>query len=94
MRRHPRLRRCARNLRQLLNFLIDLAEYALRPNTNLLEHRRHDAFFVLDQRSQQMHRQQLRIAVLGREFVRALDGLLRFYGEFVPTDYHNFNPAF
>jgi hypothetical protein len=29
--------------------------------------------------------------VLGGELVRALDGLLRFYGEFVPTDCHGLN---
>ena len=35
-----------------------------------------------------MDRQQLGIAVLGGEFVRALDGFLGFDGEFIPTDGH------
>src|SRR5208337_342755 len=36
-----------------------------------------------------MERGEFRIAVLGGEFVRALDSLLRFYREFVPTDGHD-----
>jgi hypothetical protein len=32
---------------------------------------------------------QLGIAVLGGELIRALDGLLRFHSEFVPTDGHD-----
>ena len=47
---------------------------------------------VLNQRRQQMQRHQLRIAVLGGEFVRALDGFLRFDCEFVPTDCHDSTP--
>ena len=32
--------------------------------------------------------------MLGGEFVRALDGFLRFYGKFVPTDWHDGNLDF
>ena len=35
-------------------------------------------------------RLELGIAVLGCEFVRALDGFLRFDGEFIPTDGHGY----
>jgi hypothetical protein len=35
-----------------------------------------------------MRRSELRIAMLGCKLVCALDGLLRFYSEFVPTDCH------
>jgi hypothetical protein len=31
---------------------------------------------------------QLGITMLGGEFVRALDGFLRFDGKFIPTDRH------
>ena len=41
-----------------------------------------------------MNRQQFGIAVLGGELVRALDGFLRFDGEFVPTDGHDLNLGF
>ena len=82
------LRRRAGNLGQLLDLAIDLAQHGLRADADLLEHGRNDAFFVFKQRSQQMQRLQLWIAVLRREFVRALDGFLRFYSKFVPTDCH------
>ena len=39
-------------------------------------------------RGEQVNGQQFGIAVLGGELVRALDGFLRFDGEFVPTDGH------
>ena len=60
----------AGNLRQALDLAVDLAEHGLRTDADLLQHRRHDAFFVLEQRRQQMQRQQFRIAVLGGELVR------------------------
>ena len=78
----------ARNFRQLLNFLVEVAEHGLRPDADFFEHGRDNAFAVFDQRGQQMERRKLRIAVLGGELVRALDGFLRFYGEFVPTNGH------
>src|ERR1039458_1089626 len=39
-----------------------------------------------------MDGQQFGIAVLRCQVVRALDGFLRFYGEFVPTDGHGGTP--
>ena len=82
------LRRLPGNLGKLFDLAIEIAENSLRANADLFEHRRNDTFFVFKQGSEQMHGQQLRIAVLGSEFVRALDGFLRFYSEFVPTDRH------
>ena len=91
-RRHSRRLRAAaaRDFRQLLNFFVEVAEHRLRPDADFFEHRRNDAFAVLDQRGQQMERSKFRIAVLGRELVRALDGFLRFDCEFVPTNGHGF----
>ena len=60
----------------------------MRADPDLFEHRRDDAFFVLEQRGEQVERPQFGIAVLGGELVRTLDGFLRFNGEFVPTDWH------
>ena len=71
-----------------LDLAVRLAQHGLRTDADLLQHRRDDAFFVLQQRRQQMDRQQLRIAVLGGEFVRALHRFLRFHCEFVPTNCH------
>ncbi len=64
--RHRRLLRAAaaRNLGQLFNFFVEVAEHGLRPDADFLQHRRNDAFAVLDQRGQQMRRSELRIAVL------------------------------
>ena len=84
------LRAAARNLRQLFNFFVEVAEHGLRPDADFFQHRRNDAFAVLDQRRQQMSRREFRIAVLGGELIRALDGFLRFDGEFVPTNCHGF----
>ena len=91
LRRHGGLLRAAaaRNLGQLLNLFVEIAEHGLRTDTDLLQHRRNDAFFIFNQRRQQMERCQLRIAVLGSEFVSALHSLLRFYGKFIQTDRHN-----
>ena len=73
---------------KLLDLAIDLVQHGLRADADLFQHRRNNAFLVLEQRRQQVQRQQLRIAVLGGELVPALDGFLRFYCEFVPTDCH------
>ena len=43
-----------------------------------LQQRRDDAFVIFHQRSQNVHRLQLRIAVLAGEIVRPLHRLLRF----------------
>ena len=79
---------CSGDLGKLLEFFVDLAQHGLRADADLFQHGRNDAFLVFEQRGQQVHRQQLGIAVLGGELVRALDGFLRFDGEFVPTDGH------
>ena len=67
----------AGDLGQLFDLAIDLAQHGLRTDADFLQHRRNDAFFVLEQRRQQMQRQQLRIAVLGGEFVAPLHRFLR-----------------
>ena len=41
-----------------------------------------------EQGGEEVDRQKLGIAVFGSEVVGALDGFLRFYGEFIPTDGH------
>ena len=53
-----------------------------------LQHGGNDAFAVFHQRRQNVHRLQLRIAVLAGEIVRPLHRLLRLYGQFVPTNCH------
>ena len=78
----------AGNLGQLLDLAVDLAQNGLRADADFFEHGRNDAFLVLEQRGQQVQRQQFGIAVLGGELVRALHGFLRFDGEFVPTNCH------
>ncbi len=78
----------SRNLGQLFEFAIDLAEHGLRTDADLFEHGRDDALLVFEQGGEKVERLQFGIAVLGGEFVRALDGFLRFDGEFVPTDGH------
>ncbi len=45
-----------------------------------LQHRRNDALGVFDQRSQNVYRLHLRIAVLAGEIVRPLHGLLSLDG--------------
>ena len=60
----------------------------MRADADFFQHRRDDAFLVFEQRGEQVNRTQLGIAMLGGELVRALDGFLRFDGEFVPTDGH------
>ena len=82
------LRRFSGDLGKLFDLAIEVAENGLRADADFFEHRRNDAFFVFEQGGEQVDRQQLGIAVLGGEVVRALDGFLRFYGEFVPTDGH------
>ena len=83
-------RAAAGNLGQALNRAVDLAQYGLRTNADFLQHRRDDAFFILEQCSQKMQRLQLGIAVLGGQIVGALHRLLRLYSKFFPTDCHKF----
>ena len=89
LRRHGRLvRAAAGNFGQLVDFLVDLGEGGLGADANFLEHGRNDAFFVFDERGQEVDRHELGIAVLGGEFARALDSFLCFNCKFVPTDGH------
>src|SRR6185503_17832890 len=57
-------------------------------DADLLQHRLHDSLFVLQQRRQQMERQQLRITVLGSKVVAALYCFLRLHRKFLPTNRH------
>ena len=82
------LRSFARNFGQLFDLAVDIAQDGLRADADLFQNRRNDAFLIFEQRSEQMNRLQLGIAVLGGELARALDGFLRFNGKFVPTDGH------
>ena len=82
------LRRLAGHFRKLFQLVVDVAQHGLRADPDFFEHRRNNAFLVFKQRGEQVKRPQLRIAVLGGEFVRPLDGFLRFDGKFVPTDWH------
>ena len=90
LRRHGRLVRAAaaRDLGQLFNFFVDIAEHGLRPNADFFKHGRNDALAVFDQRRQQMYRGQFRIAMLRGKLVCALDCFLRLNRKFVPTDGH------
>ena len=49
----------------------------LRTDPDLFENRWHDAFFVLDQRGEDVQRHQLGIAVLGSDLIGTLESLLR-----------------
>ena len=60
----------------------------MRADADFFEHGRNDSFFVFEQRGEQVNRPQFGIAMLGGELVGALDGFLRFDGEFIPTDGH------
>src|SRR5580692_7429387 len=82
------LRRLSGNLGKLIDLAIDIAEHGLRAYADFFEHGRHDAFLILKQGGEQVYRQQLGVTVLRGKLVRALDGFLRFYSEFVPTDWH------
>ena len=82
------LRRFSGNFGKLFDFAIDIAENGLRADADFFQHRRNDAFFIFEQRGEKMDGQKLGVAVLGGKVVGALNGFLRFYGEFVPTDGH------
>ena len=90
LRRHARLVRAAaaRDLGQLFNFFVDIAEHGLRPNADFFKHGRNDALAVFDKRRQQMYGGQFRIAMLRGKLVCALDCFLRLNRKFVPTDGH------
>ncbi len=76
------------NFRQLLNLAIQIAEDRLRTYADFFQHRRDNPFFIFQQSREQMQRHQFRIAMFGCEIVRPLNGFLRFYSKFVPTDGH------
>ena len=78
----------AGNFGQALDLAVGLAENGLRTDADLFQHGQNDAFFVFEQRRQQVQGQQFRIAVLGGELVAALHRFLRLHGEFFPTDRH------
>jgi hypothetical protein len=86
------LRRLAGNFGKLFDFAIDIAENGLRADADFFEHGRNDAFFVFEQRRQQVQPAAARGCRAQRRVVRALDGFLRFYGEFFPTDGHDQTP--
>ena len=87
--RHRRLRSAlARYLWQALYFHVRVIENCLRPDPQLFEDGRNNAFLIFQQGRQQVHGQQLGIAVLGRDLIGALDGFLRLNREFVPTNSH------
>ncbi len=82
------LGRFSGNFWKLLEFAIEIAKHGLRADADLFQDRGNDSRLVFHQGREQVDRHQLWIAVLRRKFARALDRLLRFYGEFVPTYCH------
>jgi hypothetical protein len=68
---------------------MEIAQHGPRADADLLEDRGNDSRFVFHQGREQVDWRQLWIAVPRRKFARALDRLLRFYGEFVPTYCHS-----
>ena len=83
-----RLRGCAGHARQ---FLLDLVQVALEPlggHADFFEHGGDHALAVFNERQQQVHGLQLGVAELGGARLRLLHRLLRFDGEFVPTNCH------
>ena len=85
-----RLSRAARDFGQTVNDAIGIVQNGLRTNPDLLEHRWNDAFLVLDQRGQKMHRHEFGIAVLGCQIVGALHRFLRLDCKFIPSNCHDF----
>ncbi len=78
---HPHLHSAvALNLRQGIAEPLGFAQDAGRLHAALLEHRPHDPVTVFQQRRQQVQRMDSLIAVLLRNALRALHGLLRFLG--------------
>ncbi len=74
--------------------LFRLGEERVRLNSALLEHRPHDAFALAPERDQQMQRMHRLMPVLAGEFLRLLDGLLCFLGEFVKSEWHFIYPSY
>ena len=70
----------AGNFRQLLDLAHRFRLHGVGMQAHALQQGRDDAFVVFDQRRQNVHRLQLRIAMLAGEIVRPLHRLLRFNG--------------
>ncbi len=88
---HAGLRSRAGHARQ---FFLDAVQIAFEPldgHTDLFEHGGDHALAVLDQRQQQMYRLHLGVAQFSSARLRLLDRLLRFDGEFVPTNGHYYS---
>ena len=86
--------RAAGNFGQLAEGLGCFCDELVSCYSDLLQDRNDDAVFVFKQGGEQVQRQQLRVAVLGRERARALNRFLRFDSEFIPTDCHSVVSAF
>ena len=90
LRRVRERRLCGRagNFRQAFDLTRGFGQYLLRLRANALEHRHDDAFLIADERREQVHRLQLRIAVLRGKLDCALDRLLCLYCGLIPTNCH------
>ncbi len=86
--RERRLCRRAGNFWQALDLARSFRQYLLRLRANSLKHWHNDAFLIADQRGEQVHRLQFRIAVLRGKLDCALDRFLCLYCGFIPTNCH------
>ena len=90
---HAWLRRGAGHSRE---FLLNTVQIALQPfnrNADLFEHRGNHTLAIFDKGQQQMDGLNLGIAEFGRPLLCLLHRLLRFDGQFVPTNSHDSTPA-
>ena len=78
----------AGHTRQLLLNSVQVVLQLFHGHTDLLEHGGNHAFAILNQRQQQVNRLHLRVSEHGCARLRALDRLLRFHRQFVPTNCH------
>jgi hypothetical protein len=85
---HAGLRAGAGNLGEFAQGLGCFCDELVGGYADFLQDRDDDAVLVFKQGGEQVQRQQLRVAVLGRERARALNRFLRFHCEFIPTDCH------
>ena len=87
--RLPLRRRSARNVGEMAQFgLNDLIEL-LAVDADPLEDRSDDAIVFCQQRRQQVQRVDLRIAAIGRQFLRPCHRLLGLQGQFVESKCHS-----
>ena len=75
--RHVRLCCPAGDFWKTPNLAIRIAQQLFRSGADSAQNRHNDAFLVLEERRQEMNRQQFRIAVLCRQFARLLYRFLR-----------------